>query len=82
LVDEIVAVGDQRFQEKCRRVFAERRGNATVVMISHQISTLRQFCDKGALLQNGMLQSFDTLEAAILAYRDTQYDQMRRQRAL
>jgi capsular polysaccharide transport system ATP-binding protein len=69
LVDEIVAVGDQRFQEKCRRVFAERRNNATVVMISHQISTLRQFCERGALLKNGKLIEFDALEDAISAYR-------------
>jgi len=79
LVDEIVAVGDQRFQERCRRIFAERRSTASVVMISHQIATLRQFCDKGALLQNGKLQAFDTLEAAIAAYRETQYEQVLRQ---
>ena len=79
LVDEIVAVGDQRFQEKCRRVFAERRSSATIVMISHQVATLRQFCDTGALLQNGRLDSFDTLDAAIAAYRETQYQQTRRQ---
>lgn len=72
LVDEIVAVGDQRFQEKCRRVFAERRSNATIIMISHQANTLRQFCEKGALLHRGKLIPFDTIEDAMRAYRATQ----------
>jgi capsular polysaccharide transport system ATP-binding protein len=78
LVDEIVAVGDQRFQEKCRRVFAQRRSNATVVMISHQISTLRHFCEKGALLKDGKLIPFDALEDAISAYRDAENERMSR----
>ena len=69
LVDEVVAVGDQRFQEKCRRAFAQRRRNATVVMISHQPATLQQFCDSAAILQGGRLIFYDTVEHAMRAYR-------------
>ncbi len=69
LVDEIVGVGDQRFQEKCRRAFAERRNQATMVMISHQALTLRQFCDKGCVLHDGNLTEFDNVEDALRHYR-------------
>jgi capsular polysaccharide transport system ATP-binding protein len=68
LVDEVLAVGDQRFQEKCRRAFVERRETATVVMISHQVSTLRLFCDTAAILHAGKLVFYDTVEQAMRMY--------------
>ncbi len=68
LVDEVLAVGDQRFQEKCRRAFAERRANATIVMISHQPATLRLFCDTAAVLHAGKLIFYDTVEQAMRMY--------------
>jgi len=43
LVDEVTAVGDAPFQEKCRRAFAERRAKSSVVMVSHQLSTIREY---------------------------------------
>jgi capsular polysaccharide transport system ATP-binding protein len=69
LVDEVVAVGDLRFQEKCRRAFAERRRSATVIMISHLPVTLQQFCDTAAILHGGKLIFYDTVQHAMRAYR-------------
>lgn len=59
LVDEVTAVGDRQFQEKCRRAFAERRERSSVIMVSHQITTLKEYCTKFALLRKGRLQMFD-----------------------
>lgn len=68
LVDEITAVGDARFQKKCRTAFEERRKNADIIMISHGMNTIKSYCDKGMLLVDGRLVVFDKVDEAIEAY--------------
>ena len=56
LVDEVLAVGDQSFQEKCAAKFAEfRRRGKTVVIVSHSMDSMRQMCDEVAWLDAGKL---------------------------
>jgi ABC-type polysaccharide/polyol phosphate transport system ATPase subunit len=56
LVDEVLAVGDAAFQEKCLEKFAEfRRAGKTVVVVSHAMGSLRSFCDEAAWLEHGRL---------------------------
>jgi ABC-type polysaccharide/polyol phosphate transport system ATPase subunit len=56
LMDEVLAVGDARFQEKCFDVFAEyKRQNRTIVLVSHDLGALNLYCDRVLLLQNGHL---------------------------
>jgi ABC-type polysaccharide/polyol phosphate transport system ATPase subunit len=56
LVDEVLAVGDAAFQEKCLEKFAEfRRAGKTVVVVSHAMGSLRSFCDIAAWLEHGRL---------------------------
>ena len=71
LVDEVTAVGDQRFQARCKEALAERFAYATVVMVSHSSETLRQYCQCGAVLHRGGLTMFDNLEEAIAFYEET-----------
>jgi capsular polysaccharide transport system ATP-binding protein len=68
LVDEITAVGDKLFQQKCRDAFAERRERASLIMVSHSVQTLRDYCDRCALLSNGKLEMFDDVDTAVEAY--------------
>ncbi len=68
LIDEITAVGDARFQERCRVAFERRRETADLIMISHSMSTIKDFCDKGLVLVDGRLLLFDRLEDAIEMY--------------
>lgn len=68
LVDEITAVGDARFQKKCRAAFEKRRKNADILMISHGMNTIKSYCDKGMLLVDGRLVVFDKVDEAIEAY--------------
>jgi len=65
LVDEITAVGDARFQERCRSAFAERMHEADVIMVSHDPATMRAYCKAGAVMANGKLHAFDDIEGAI-----------------
>ncbi|OCP35054.1 ABC transporter ATP-binding protein [Ensifer sp. LC163] len=68
LVDEITAVGDARFQERCRVAFEGRRKNSDLIMISHGMDTIKNYCDKGIVLVDGRLIVFDKVEQAIEAY--------------
>ncbi len=68
LVDEITAVGDTRFQRKCRAAFDERRGRSTLIIVSHDMATIRNYCDSCALLRNGQLHFFETFDEAQWAY--------------
>lgn len=55
LTDEVLAVGDVRFQEKCYDIFTERRRKGrTIVFVSHDMSAVRQFCDRVLLMDNGV----------------------------
>ena len=56
LVDEILAVGDMQFQEKCREKFAEFKDQGrTVIVVSHGLGEMRTFCDQAAWLDHGKL---------------------------
>ena len=71
LVDEALSVGDSRFKAKAAAIFAERRKKASLILVSHSPSMVRQLCDMGAVLENGELQLFDTVEDAIKAFEKT-----------
>jgi ABC-type polysaccharide/polyol phosphate transport system ATPase subunit len=54
LVDEVLAVGDIRFQEKCFEVFRQfKRDGRTVVFVTHDMSAVERFCDRALLLHHG-----------------------------
>jgi ABC-type polysaccharide/polyol phosphate transport system ATPase subunit len=56
LVDEVLAVGDASFQDKCMEKFADfRRDGKTVVIVSHAMGSLRTMCDAAARLHHGEL---------------------------
>ena len=45
LVDEVTAVGDARFKEKCAQLFKERHKESSFLMVSHSLNSLKEFCD-------------------------------------
>lgn len=65
LVDELTAVGDQNFKKKSREVFQNRLADSDVIMVSHSMQQLRNFCDCGIVLENGRIEVFDDLDEAI-----------------
>jgi capsular polysaccharide transport system ATP-binding protein len=68
LVDEVTAVGDANFQAKCRKAFEERSDRASVIIVSHQMTTVRAYCERCAVLKNGKLLIFDSVDAANKEY--------------
>jgi capsular polysaccharide transport system ATP-binding protein len=68
LVDEVTAVGDTNFQKKCRAAFSERQERSSVIIVSHQMSTIKQYCTRCAVLHRGKLTFFDDLDEATTLY--------------
>jgi capsular polysaccharide transport system ATP-binding protein len=69
LIDEgMPASADVEFNRKAGGILRERLKNATVVVVSHQAQTLEKFCRQAAVLKNGTLYMFETLEEAKRLY--------------
>lgn len=69
LIDEgMPATSDVDFNRKAGNLLKERLKTATVIIVSHQPSTLERFCRTAAVLRNGRLYQFDTLEEARRLY--------------
>jgi len=69
LIDETLAVGDGRFQKRCQEVFTARRANADVILISHDMETIRTYCSQAIILINGRAVVYEDVNDAIAIYR-------------
>jgi ABC-2 type transport system ATP-binding protein len=71
LVDEVLAVGDAAFAQKCMDVFREkRRAGKTLVLVTHDMATVQGICDRAMLLHDGELRYLgDPEETALRYYR-------------
>jgi len=68
LIDEVVAVGDARFQEKSRTELFEKRGHKAMIIVSHDSGFVREHCQKLYVLENGLIQSFVDMDEAYHHY--------------
>ncbi len=80
ICDEVLAVGDMRFQDKCIRKMSQLANEHTVIYVSHNMRTLRQLCNYAVYLDQGRMTYAGDLEHAISLYagssslQDTHYD--------
>lgn len=56
ILDEVLAVGDAAFQQKCNDYFASLHGNQTVVLVTHSMENVRKFCDRAILIEDGKIK--------------------------
>jgi ABC-type polysaccharide/polyol phosphate transport system ATPase subunit len=71
IVDEVLAVGDERFQEKCKRRIQDfRAAGITFVFVSHSLPTARELCPRAAVLHHGRLAFDGPTDAAWERYRE------------
>ena len=69
LIDEVLAVGDARFQEKCRRHLSEfKKRNGTLVIVSHDMEALAEVCDEGIRLDLGQAGDAGPMAEIIARY--------------
>ncbi len=71
IIDEVLAVGDQKFRQKCLdRMNEIARGNKTILCVSHQMNVIRELCDRVIVIQNGELIYDGDVEGGIRIYSD------------
>ena len=68
LIDEIVAVGDARFTEKCQHELFEKRRDRAMIIVSHQVAFVRDHCTRAAVLNGGKLDTYNDVEEALAIY--------------
>lgn len=68
LIDELTAVGDKRFKEKCHRIFNDKKGRANFLFVSHNLLELKKQCDMGIFIKDGKIHVHDCIDEAIKAY--------------
>lgn len=69
LIDEVLAVGDLSFQEKCYKVFEQiKQSGRTIVFISHDSSAIERFCDRVAIVDQGRLVDVGEPREMVLQY--------------
>jgi ABC-2 type transport system ATP-binding protein/lipopolysaccharide transport system ATP-binding protein len=72
IVDEILGVGDFRFQQKCQERIRELMdGGTTVLMVSHSIDTIKSFCSRAAWLEKGTLRMTGPAEEVCSRYEQS-----------
>jgi len=69
LIDEVTEIGDERFRRKCAAAFRERVLGSDIILVTHNTRTMRQYCDRGAILAGGRLQLYDDISDALDSYR-------------
>lgn len=69
LIDEILAVGDQHFQDKCFDKLMELKNSGkTIVIVSHSLGSIKKFCDRAVWLNNGVIAMDGKINEVIEEY--------------
>jgi capsular polysaccharide transport system ATP-binding protein len=70
LIDEVVAVGDDRFQNKCQIELFEKRKDRALVMVTHHPDAIRNVCHRASVMHEGCLHHFDDVDSAYHFYQE------------
>lgn len=68
LIDEVIAVGDSRFAEKCKYELFEKRKDRSIILVSHSPSAMKSYCDNAVVLENGIMHHFENMDSAYQYY--------------
>jgi capsular polysaccharide transport system ATP-binding protein len=68
LIDEVMAVGDSRFTQKCQEELFEKRSDRSLVIVTHSEEYVRNHCDRVAVLLRGNLHHFDSIDKGFEFY--------------
>jgi ABC-2 type transport system ATP-binding protein len=74
LIDEVLAVGDAAFREKCNRVFRElRKEGTTIVLVTHSMPYISQNCDRAMLIEDGRIDAIGNAEDVAARYTELNF---------
>lgn len=70
LIDEVVAVGDSRFQQKCHDELFIKRKDRAMIFVSHHDGYIKEHCRRACVLTHGKLNAFEDVESALSEYHN------------
>ena len=70
LLDEVLAVGDAAFQQKCNDYFASIKGKQTIILVTHDMANVRKYCTSAILIEKGKILLDDKPEKVAKAYEN------------
>lgn len=63
ILDEVLAVGDAAFQQKCFEYFEDlKRSNKTVILVTHDMDSVKRFCNRAMVISNGRMEAIGSPE--------------------
>lgn len=69
LIDEATSVGDQKFRKKARNALLEKRETANVIMVSHELKEIEEFCDSVIIIHQGQLTFYSDIQEGLQVYQ-------------
>lgn len=80
LLDEVLAVGDAVFQQKCYKYFKQLKlNNKTVIFVSHDMGAVKQFCTSGIYIKNGQIQASGSVDNIVDSYNEEMLERINKQ---
>lgn len=77
LIDEVLAVGDAAFQQKCFQQFEQlKREGRTIVLVTHDMTAVQRFCDRAMLIDRGNLLTLGGPHEIALAYNELNFGRL------
>ncbi|WP_196137726.1 ABC transporter ATP-binding protein [Aliikangiella sp. G2MR2-5] len=70
LIDEATSVADPKFRKKSRRALIKKSREANIIMVSHEIDVIEEFCDSAVIIDQGKLEFYNDLNKAIEKYKE------------
>jgi capsular polysaccharide transport system ATP-binding protein len=71
LIDEAMVVGDRRFHERCHFELFQKRKDRAFILVTHEASVIKMYCEQACVLHEGRLLPFPTVDAAYDFYNDS-----------
>lgn len=68
LIDEVIAVGDAKFQRKCEEELFEKRKDRGIILVSHEVHNIRERCESVCVLNDGKLKFFQNVDEGFEHY--------------
>ena len=75
LIDEVIAVGDQRFHERCQIELFEKRRDRSMIIVSHSADFIKAHCDDAGVVVKGKLHFFPTVDEGFAFYNEHSAEQ-------
>ena len=70
IIDETLSVGDARFKKKSKEALLKKIESCNILLVSHDMKTLKELCDVGVVVDNGQMEYFDDINDAIIRYEE------------